>query len=719
MKTLIVEDNEITRLVFENQIQSLGYDVSACADAETALEAYRQAFYPLIILDLGLPGMDGFEFCRQIRALPQKDHSMILVITAYDRPEDLREALDAGADDYLIKPVSMELLRMRLTIIERQFRNLARRKRAEEALRESEHHLKEAQAIAHIGHWKLDPKTEEVTGSDELFRIFGLNREEATLEAFADVVHPEDREYDLYHIRRGMEEGMPWDIEHRLICKDGTEKTIHAIGEVITDKTGKVVLLIGTVQDITKRKRAEETLRRSEQQYRLLVENVADGIGIVRERKFVFVNDTLASMFGFTPAQLIGKSPVDFFHRDYRAQFRRMYAQLEQGITEPHSLPVLQCIMTRDNREVWMEGAYSVITWEGKPAILINTRDITKRKLREMAIEDDREDLRRENIQLRATIKERYRFGDIVGKSQVMQEVYELILKASASEKDVLITGESGTGKELIAHTIHQLSTRQGEAFVPVNCGAVPEALFEREFFGHRKGAFTGADRDKQGFFDAAHQGTLFLDEVGEMSPNIQVKLLRAIEGGEYMPIGETAPKKVDVRIIAATNRDLTEQVEKGLMREDFFYRIHVIVISMPPLRERREDIPLLIEHFVKQYSQDEKTPPISGRMLETFYNYDWPGNIRQLQNVLYRYLTVGQLDFAGPRSAKSVDRGTDSGAEFVQEGAGLRETMENFEKYLIARVLEQHRWHRGKTAAQLNIDPKTLYRKMKQHRLI
>ncbi len=464
---------------------------------------------------------------------------------------------------------------------------------------------------------------------------------------------------------------------------------------------------------------AQEALRMSEQQYRLLVENVADGIGIVQARKLVFVNDALASMLDFMPAQLVGRSPVDFLHHAYKAQFRKAYSQLEQGITEPRTWPILQCIVTRDKREVWMEGAYSVIAWEGQPAILIDMRDITERKLREMSIEKERDDLRRQNIQLRSTIKERYRFGDIIGKSQVMQDLYELILKASASEKDVLIGGESGTGKELVARTIHQLSARQDKAFVPVNCGAVPESLFENEFFGHRKGAFTGADRDKQGFFDAAHQGTLFLDEVGELSLNMQVKLLRAIESGEYTPVGDTAARKVDVRIIAASNRNLPEQVEKGLMREDFFYRIHVIVMSAPPLRERKEDIPLLLDHFMQQYGDDKPLPAISGSILEILYNHDWPGNIRQLQNVLYRYLTVGQLNFSGPRSAESAAKEDGSDTEVVQEGLGLRQAAEDFEKRFIASILEQHRWHRGKTAAALKIGQKTLYRKMKLYRLI
>ncbi len=477
----------------------------------------------------------------------------------------------------------------------------------------------------------------------------------------------------------------------------------------ITQRLGRII----------ERLLAEEALRKSEQQYRLLAENVADGIGIIQEGKLVFVNDALASTFGYPAVQLIGKSLVDLFHHTDRALFRKMSAQLEQGSPEPQNWPVLQRVVKRDDREVWMERRYSPTTWEGQPAILINLRDITKRKLREMEIERERNTLQRENIQLRATIKERYRFGNIIGKSQVMQDVYELILKASASEKDVLIGGESGTGKELIARTIHQLSARQAQAFVPVNCGAVPESLFEREFFGHRKGAFTGAVKDTQGYFDAAHQGTLFLDEVGELSPAMQVKLLRTIENGEYTPVGEAKPSKVNIRIITASNRNLADQVEKGVMREDFFYRIHIIVIDLPALRERREDIPLLIDHFVQQYGDGTSLPEISGAILETLYNYDWPGNIRQLRNVLYRYLTVGRLDFSGPRSAVPGEKDQSSNPEFEPDGPGLHEMRNNFEKQMIIRMLEQHRWHRGNTAARLHIDPKTLYRKMKQYRLI
>ncbi|MCP4400507.1 MAG: sigma-54-dependent Fis family transcriptional regulator, partial [bacterium] len=310
------------------------------------------------------------------------------------------------------------------------------------------------------------------------------------------------------------------------------------------------------------------------------------------------------------------------------------------------------------------------------------------------------------------TIKDRYKFGEIIGKSQVMQEIYELVASASASDAHVTISGESGTGKELIAHTIHQLSERCKQAFVPVNCGAIPESLFESEFFGYRKGAFTGADRNKAGLFDQAHHGTLFLDEVGELSPLLQVKLLRAIDCGEYMPLGSNTAKKVDVRIVTATNRNLEEQVEKKLMREDFFYRIQVISIEVPSLRERKEDIPLLIDHVLKQYNTGGDHPALPGKIAEVLYTYDWPGNIRQLQNVLQRYLTVKRLDFLGPGSTMPAEV---DDSEVMQQSLTLQDAIETFEKQFLMKTLERHHWQKAKAATTLGIERRTLYRKIKK----
>ena len=234
--------------------------------------------------------------------------------------------------------------------------------------------------------------------------------------------------------------------------------------------------------------------------------------------------------------------------------------------------------------------------------------------------------LREENVRLKANIKERYRFGKIIGKSPVMQEIYELILQAAASDVGVIVYGESGTGKELVAEAIHEMSDRKEKPFVPVNAGGVAETLLESEFFGYKKGAFTGANADKLGLLHLADKGTLFLDELGEIGPNLQTKLLRAIEGRGFTPVGGLKAETSDFRVIAATNKDLKEQVKKGLMREDFFYRIHIIPIHLPPLRERKEDIPLLIEHFMRNHPASKNLPKITIRVMEALTSYGWPG---------------------------------------------------------------------------------------------
>lgn len=235
-------------------------------------------------------------------------------------------------------------------------------------------------------------------------------------------------------------------------------------------------------------------------------------------------------------------------------------------------------------------------------------RDITEHKLHEMAIEAEKKHLRSENLSLRGMIRTHDRFGDLVSRSPAMQHVYELILQAAERDLAVLIHGESGTGKELVAKTIHQLSRRADHAFVPVNCGAIPDGLCESEFFGHRKGSFTGAQADKPGLFDKAHLGTLFLDEIAELSLEEQVKFFRVLETGEYKPVGSTSLRRSDARIIAATSRDLIEMMEAQKFREELFYRLHVIEIAIPPLREHKEDIPLLIDYFLEHFAKEEKT---------------------------------------------------------------------------------------------------------------
>jgi transcriptional regulator with PAS, ATPase and Fis domain len=328
--------------------------------------------------------------------------------------------------------------------------------------------------------------------------------------------------------------------------------------------------------------------------------------------------------------------------------------------------------------------------------------------------------LRHENFYLRSTIKDRYKFDNIIGSCPAMQDVYEHILKAAGTYDSVFIFGESGTGKELVARAVHNASDRSAGRFVAVNCGAIPENLIESEFFGSQKGAFTGSNVDKHGYLDTADGGTLFLDEIGEISPTLQVKLLRAIEGGGYSPVGSTKVRKPDLRIIAASNKDLMRLVKKGLIRDDFFFRIHVLPIHLPPLRERGDDIILLVDHFLKLYRKAGKVIDLAPKDLIRLKNYSWPGNIRELQNVLRRYLTIRNLEFLKGSRLENLTVEDNLGPEVSGDQIiPLKKAVGGFEKNHIQNVLDQNQWNKGKTANVLNISRKTLFRKMKLYGLL
>jgi PAS domain S-box-containing protein len=461
---------------------------------------------------------------------------------------------------------------------------------------------------------------------------------------------------------------------------------------------------------------AKMALEESEERYSILANQVADGVLLVQDGTILFGNHSLASIFGYSDVnQVIGKMVNGFFGNDLKSRFHELNQEIESGNSKKGSF-CGKCI-SQNGSEIWIENRFNTIKWKSKPAILGSIRDITKAKIKEIALKEEANQLRRENRQLRSDMKELYRFGSIVGKSSGMQKVYELITRTAKSEANVIILGESGTGKELVAKEIHKRSDRCGKPFVTVNCGAIPETLMESEFFGHLKGAFTGAHKDKQGLFDIADGGVLFLDEIGELDQNMQVKLLRAIDGDGYMPVGGCKTRRVDVRIIGATNKNLGEQIRKGAMREDFYYRIQVISITLPPLKNRKEDIPLLIDHFSKSYANGKKRPVIPGNILGALSGYNWPGNVRQLQNTLYRYFAVNQLD---PLIMElcSFEGEVLEQIESASETDSLSDALEVFERKTILKILEKTHWQKQKAALELGVTRNTLYRKMKRFEL-
>lgn len=505
--------------------------------------------------------------------------------------------------------------------------------------------------------------------------------------------------------------------ECRLVSKSGQIRWVHISANQVI-RNNERIGIHGTFCDITKIKEKEWALQESEERYRTLTENVADGVCVIQNGRIVFTNTAFMSIFDFDVSDgAVGLDVLDVVHDDYKQHVREILKKLEAH-KSLNKLYQERCI-ARSGREFWVEINNSCIKWNGQPAVLSTFRDITETKLQEEAVKEESDRLQKENLRLKSFIKGRYRLGSIIGKSAPMQEIYELIYKASTSQANVIVYGESGTGKDIVARTIHDMSDRGGCDFVPVNCGAIPDNLLESEFFGHRKGAFTGAVMDKHGYLDLAENGTLFLDEVGELGLNMQVKLLRAIDGGGYTPLGSGHVKKTDCRIIAATNRDLKESVRSGQMREDFFYRIHIIPITLPSLKDRREDIPLLIEHFLKIHNYGNISSIIPDNVMEALVRYDWPGNVRELQNVLHRYLAIRSLDFLYPEPTTD-NREPDGRSKTIQLNASSLDcAIADFEKNYLVSTLEENRWHRGKACSVLGISRNTLFRKMRCHGLI
>jgi len=302
----------------------------------------------------------------------------------------------------------------------------------------------------------------------------------------------------------------------------------------------------------------------------------------------------------------------------------------------------------------------------------------------------------------------------LIGNSACMRQVYEKIRKVAVSDSNVLILGESGTGKELTARTTHRLSSREAQSFIPVNCGALAEGLLENELFGHTKGAYTGAVASKYGLFRAADKGTLFLDEIGNMSPILQAKFLRVLEDGCFRRVGDTKLTQVDVRLISASWMDLRERVDWGAFREDLFFRLNVVEIDLPPLRERREDIPLLVEHFIRKYDQDRGIVDISDSALEVLVQYEWPGNVRELENVIQRALVLMEgneiLTSDLPDYVKVGD-----GGSWMADGDGSLVSLQELERRYVGRVLRAVDGNRTQAAEILGISTTTLWRKMKQ----
>lgn len=465
-------------------------------------------------------------------------------------------------------------------------------------------------------------------------------------------------------------------------------------------------------EDVLARVRSHLTIHSLRQQlqdenarFRGLSEATFEGILLHDQGLIVEVNCALETLSGYMRDELIGQHVF------------RLLAPESQTIIEQHLLQPQEAVhpykvrgLTKAGKTLLLEIQGKCIEYQGHSLNVLAMRDLTWQ-----------EQLELENLSLKASLSSRDHFGKLVGQTPLMQKVYERLAKAAASDDTIIIYGETGTGKEMAARTIFELSTHHTKDFVTVNCGAMPENLFESHFFGYRKGAFTGADQNTDGYFDQAQGGTLFLDEVGELPALMQVKLLRVLQDGVYSPVGSTARRTADVRIIAATNQELRKLVQEGKIREDFFHRLHVIALDMPPLRLHKEDIPILVAHFLKQRtSEGASLPAIPGNIMERLMAYDWPGNVRELFNEIRRYLTVGELELKGKTRPLDDTEAPRSASDFSirSEGRTYTDILEDVEKWLIAKALAQHQGNRVRTAEALEIPLRSLHRKIKKYQL-
>ena len=341
------------------------------------------------------------------------------------------------------------------------------------------------------------------------------------------------------------------------------------------------------------------------------------------------------------------------------------------------------------------------------------------RKLVEQAIEHGR--LKSENRLLQGQLQSKYSFENIIGTSTALRDVLETVSKVATTDSTVLITGESGTGKELVARAIHFNSKRADKMFVTVNCGAIPEELLESELFGHVRGAFTNAVANREGRFSVAHEGTIFLDEIGDMSATLQVKLLRVLQDRTFEPVGSSKTQRVDVRVIAATNQDLEDAIAKRIFREDLFYRLNVIPIVVPPLRERRDDIPLLAQHFlnIANESRGDQEIEFSDEVIERMTGFDWPGNVRELENLVERLVTLSSSHRVVASDLPSTLQPSRPSAPTVPQippqGLSFREVVDQFESDLILQALEITHGNKNRAAQLIRMNRTTMLEKMKK----
>jgi len=600
------------------------------------------------------------------------------------------------------------------------YRDITERKKAERELRRSEGHLAEAQKLTHTGSWATQiPQTETVYWSKEMYRMFGLDLDCTPLSSMdvAQLMHPEDAPYHKHVVEQAIQDRTDFETDFRLLLPNGPAKYIHVVGHPVVNACGDVIELVGTAMDVTEQREARaalqtafEQIKAEETELRRMTDAIASYVYVLRpDGTALYANQTVLDYTGLTleDVQREGHGARVLHPEDVE----RLREELLQALARGKPFELEQRALGKNGKYRWFLVRYNPLRDDQEHIIrwYATGTDIEDRKQAE-------ERMRDENLALREQIDQAFMFEEIVGSSPALQTALSSIVKVAPTDSTVLITGETGTGKELIARAVHKHSQRSGQAFIGVNCASIPSSLIASELFGHEKGAFTGAVQRRQGRFEMAHSGTIFLDEVGELPAETQIALLRVLQERQFERVGGNRIIPTDVRVIAATNRDLTAAIAAGTFRADLFYRLNVFPIEVPPLRKRKEDIPMLVEYFVKRYAEKagKQIRKIDKTTLELCQSYPWPGNIRELQNIVERSVILCSGDTFWIEKAWLASQ-----EPARQELLGpLPDTLQNQEKEIIETALAECK---GKVAgpqgaaAKLGIPRSTLDSKIKQ----
>ena len=581
-------------------------------------------------------------------------------------------------------------------------------KGAEEKLRQSERELQQLVDIVPQHIFVLSPDGSRVYSNQVAREYHGLSREDPAADHLATFVHPDDVESALAERQRLIARGSPYEMEVRLRGKDGQHRWFLIRGNPLRDEQGRIVRWYGTRTDIEDRKRAEEKLRQDERELRRITDAIPQAISVLApDGRMLYANEVVLD---YTGLSLEDVKADDFrarlFHPD---DLERFQDERQNALSRGEPFEVELRARRKDGQYRWFLVRYNplrdddghIIRWYATGIDIEDRKQVEER-------------VQKENLALREEIDHSSMFEEIVGSSAPLRNVLEQVARVAPVDSTVLILGETGTGKELIARAIHKRSKRASRAFIRVNCAAIPQSLIASELFGHEKGAFTGALQRRLGRFELADGGTIFLDEIGELPAETQITLLRVLQEREFERVGGTQPIVVDVRVLTATNRDLKAAVAAGAFRQDLFYRLNVFPIQTPSLRERVEDIPLLVEYFIERYAKKagKKIRNIGKNTLELFQSYDWPGNIRELQNVIERAVVLcdGETFSVDETWLKRDGQRSATAMPFVA-------TLVEREKEIIESVLAESRGQvagRSGAAAKLGMPRQTLESKIK-----